>query len=98
MLDTADRSGAGTLTAHSEPLVDAARSLGVSIIPAIQNHHDGGWDGAMIRAIIDDPGRRSQHVRHIVDVVANNDWDGIDIDYEQIPEAASSGFEAILRQ
>ena len=59
-------------------LIGSIRQRGASVIPAIT---DGMPPGGMA-AILADPARRAQHVMAIVSLVKQNDYDGIDIDYE----------------
>lgn len=93
-----DRDGNVRLVARHQSVIGIARAMRVPIIPAIQNHRDGSWDGAMIALILRDERRRAYHVRQIVDAVVDNDWAGIDIDYEALPKAASRAYVAFIRQ
>ncbi len=60
-------------------LVDTIRQRGAKVIPAIT---DGMPAGGMA-AVLADPARRAQHVMAIAAIAQQNDFDGIDIDYEQ---------------
>ena len=59
-------------------LVDTIRQQGAKVIPAIT---DGMPAGAMA-AVLADPELRTRHVMAIAAIAQQNDFDGIDIDYE----------------
>lgn len=61
--------------------VEAARAAGIRIVPSLQN---GGFDRGRVAAILHDPERRRQHVAEIVKLVKDNNFDGIDVDYESL--------------
>ena len=60
-------------------LVDTVRKQGAKVIPAIT---DGMPAGGMA-AVLADPALRAQHVMAIASIAQQNDFDGIDIDYEK---------------
>ncbi len=60
-------------------LVATIRQRGAKVIPAIT---DGMPAGGMA-AVLADPAQRAQHVMTIAAIAQQNDFDGIDIDYEQ---------------
>ncbi len=63
----------------TEAFLDVARSSDVAVVPSIVDTLPPGG----MAAILADPDRRRVHVETIVDFVAEGDFDGIDIDYEQ---------------
>jgi spore germination protein len=79
-------------------LVQMAKLNGVKVIPTIQNTYAGG--GEAVRKIIADPVLRAHHIQDIVNLmVCNiNDYDGIDIDYEELSESDASAFSAFIRE
>lgn len=69
-----------TLTADAMlPLLDAVQSHDIRVVPSIV---DGMPAGGMA-AVLSDPATRTQHVQAIVSLAQRNDYDGIDLDYEQ---------------
>jgi HAD superfamily hydrolase (TIGR01509 family) len=69
----------GATTAEQGPgLIDSIRAQGATLLPSIV---DGMPKGAMA-AMLADPGSRTTHVAAIVNLVGENGYDGIDIDYE----------------
>ncbi len=72
----------GAIAGMASPqAVQAARAAGIRIVPAIQN---AGFDRARVARIIADPALRQAHVADIVKLVQDNEFDGIDIDYESL--------------
>jgi spore germination protein len=98
VLYTVDPSGAVPPTTKPDRVVDQARGWQMSILPVIQNLRGGGWDGATIAAILNDQQRRAHHIQAIMDMVhGSQDWNGVDIDYEQLDAADSGAYMAFLR-
>ena len=98
VLYTADTTGAVVAATAADALVSRARALHLTIIPTVQNYRRGLWDGALIAAILDDRNRRSRHVQQLVSVVVHDGWNGIDIDYENLPAADAANYLGFLRQ
>jgi spore germination protein len=62
---------------HWKTLFKDARKKNVKIVPTVM------WsDSANIHRVLGDPTLRANHIASIVDAVEENDFDGIDIDYE----------------
>ena len=70
---------ANVTTELTTPLLATARQAGATIIPSIA---DVMGEGEMA-AVLADPHTRAQHVLTIIALVSDNDFDGIDIDYER---------------
>jgi spore germination protein YaaH len=58
--------------------VATMQSQGVPVIPAIFDSQGTG----VMSSILADPVKRTNHVQHIVNLVIDNGYDGIDLDYE----------------
>lgn len=70
----------GNLTPDAtSSFISTVRSVGAKVVPSIV---DGMPAGGMA-ALLADPSSRSAHVKAIADLAAANEFDGIDIDYEQ---------------
>ncbi len=59
--------------------VEAVRAAGADVVPSIVDAMPSGG----MAAVLADPDTRAMHVATIADLAAANDYDGIDIDYEQ---------------
>lgn len=83
---TSDISLSGNGTAElTLPLIAAIRDTGGKVVPSIS---DAMPAGGMAKVLADDA-TRAEHVAAIVELVATNGYDGIDIDYEQFAFADS---------
>jgi spore germination protein YaaH len=60
-----------------DDLFDSAKRRNVEIIPTLT-----WFDGDAIHHVLSDDDLRDEHIEEIVDLVEDNDFDGIDIDYE----------------
>lgn len=67
------------LDERPQALITAARERGALVLPSIVDAMPAGG----MAGVLADPGTRAAHVATIVDLVATNGFDGIDIDYEQ---------------
>jgi spore germination protein YaaH len=84
-------------SAHG-PTATEARARGVRVLPAISNFRDGRWDGELVSAIVNDPGRRQAHVYAIRQLVVDSGWDGIDLDYESLRAADRAPYADFVRE
>lgn len=60
-------------------MVDQLRAAGVPLVPSVVDAYDAGG----MAAILADPATRAQHVDALVALAADQEWDGIDLDYER---------------
>jgi len=65
----------------SKAALDKARELGLRVVPSIVNR---GFSREAVLAAIGTPDERRAHIDAIIDLVRNNGYDGIDIDYESL--------------
>jgi spore germination protein YaaH len=83
--------------ARDKTLVELAHSKNVLVIPTIHNIVCGSCPDP-VPTILNNPDRRSQHVRNIVDEVLANDYDGIDIDYEMLSSSLRDEYSAFITE
>ncbi|MDQ2997250.1 MAG: glycosyl hydrolase family 18 protein [Chloroflexota bacterium] len=79
--------------ARDETLIELAHSKNVLVLPTIHNVVHGGDP---VPALLLNADRRSQHVRNIVEEVLNNNYDGIDIDYEALDSSLREEYSALI--
>lgn len=79
-------------------IITLARKHGIKLVPSIQNWGENNFDDQVLVKIIQDPGKRAKHVREIVDLVTENGYDGIDIDYEALRTSARGDFSAFIAE
>ena len=75
--------------------VRVAREAGLRIVPSILN---GGFDRQRVADIIHDPARRAQHIEDILALIRDNDFDGIDIDYESLYPEDRDDFSLFIEE
>lgn len=66
--------------AENSAVIDTARADGDRLIPTVAN----AFDGQKISEILHDPNRFRWHIALLVDKAVNNNYDGIDLDYENL--------------
>jgi spore germination protein YaaH len=90
-------TGATTIVPHSgagDPaVVDALRSRGISVIPTVTE----SLNAAQMAALLNDPAQRGAHVQALVELVAANGYDGVDVDYESMNFGGTSTDKAAVR-
>lgn len=83
---------------YNGPIVTLAKTNGVKILPTVQNWGGNNFDSTIISRIINDPSTRSRHVRELISLVLDNEYDGIDIDYESLPVTDLAAFSAFINE
>lgn len=77
----------------------AARRLqrhGQRIVPTVTNLRNGSWRPDLVTAMLADPATRSRHVDALVRLAVTNDYDGIDLDYEDLPAGDRDAYSAFV--
>jgi spore germination protein YaaH len=77
---------------RDEELVRIAHENNVLVLPSI--HNIGSFE--VVIEMLSDPYIRARHVQNIVDEVLAQNYDGIDIDYEALPESMRPAFSAFI--
>ena len=62
---------------HCDKLLDKAESRRVSVIPTV-----AWFEGDEIHTVLSNTKARKEHIKNIVEMVEDNDFDGVNIDYE----------------
>jgi spore germination protein len=78
--------------AEQQDVLDTARSNGAKIYPTIHSA-----DGELLHDILTDPAKKDAHIARISAKVEHLDYDGIDIDYENMPAEARDPFSQFIR-
>lgn len=75
-----------------------ARANNVKVLPTIQNTYAGGAE--VVRRVLEDPLKRKAHILDLVNLVTSpdNDFDGIDIDYEEMSQADTKLFSLFISE
>jgi len=80
---------------QSKTGLQAARETGLRALLSI---HNGGFDRERVAAIIHDPDRRAAHIDAIVQLALENDYDGVDIDYESLYAEDRDAFTSFIEE
>ena len=83
----------GWTGATSEALRDEAHAHNVRYVLTIVN-----FDSASIKALVNDPARRSHAIDVMLDSVISMGADGVNIDFEGVPKAAKAGLTAFMQE
>ena len=74
-----------------QKFIKTARDNNVEVIPTV-----AWFDGDQIQAVLSDDTARAAHIAEIVKMVNENDFDGVDIDYEQKNKESKDDFSAFI--
>jgi cellulose synthase/poly-beta-1,6-N-acetylglucosamine synthase-like glycosyltransferase/peptidoglycan/xylan/chitin deacetylase (PgdA/CDA1 family) len=69
-----------------------------AILPMIQNAADGQWNGAGLARMLADPATRAERIGQIVAFLDKYKFQGVTIDFEDVPEAAHKNLEQFLTE
>jgi len=86
------------LVAGEQALAARLRELGIKVIPTVANTTAGLWDSVTVSKVINDPQLRRVHVNSIVSLIESNGFDGIQIDYEDLPAEDRDSFSAFVTE
>lgn len=78
-----------------DPSMRAALT-GTALVPTIKNYINGRFDGNAVATLLASPTTRETHVNAIANLVAQQAFDGIDIDYERVPTTSRADFTAFV--
>ena len=75
-----------------------ATKPGVAILPMIQNVFDGHWDGPGLARLLADPAARAARLAQIVAFLEKNKFQGLTVDFEDVPPDAHKDLETFLSE
>ena len=78
---------------HWEDLLEAAKDNDVEVIPTV-----AWFDGEAIDEVLSNKTKRKKHINEIVTMLEDNDFDGVNIDYEQKKSETKNDFSAFLKE
>jgi spore germination protein YaaH len=74
-------------------MIKTAKENNVKVIPTV-----AWFDGEQIDSVLSDRTDRRKHIKEIVDMVEDNDFDGVNIDYEGKKKETKDDFSAFLKE
>lgn len=66
------------------------------ILPLLQNAVNAQWDGAGLARMLADPGLRHERIDQIVGFLASQRFQGVTIDFEEVPTSAQGDLKTFL--
>ncbi len=66
------------------------------ILPLLQNSTDGNWDGTGLAHMLADPALRKARIAQIVDFLDRNAFQGLTVDFENVPPSAQKDLTSFL--
>ena len=80
-------------------VAEACRHGNIKLIPLISNAVRGkGWDPGVVLAIVNSPERRKEHIAGLVALTVENDYAGIEIDYEMLKPETRDAFSLFMEE
>jgi spore germination protein len=72
------------------------RELGIPVVPSIANRTNGQWAYEPLADILHERAAMTRHIHDIVALVQRQNYDGIDIDYEDLPASDRQAFTTFV--
>lgn len=80
-------------------IIEFARSNNVKVIPLITNLPETGtWDKERVGKILNNATLRKTHIRNIIQKIDEYNFDGIDMDYEQLAKTDKNAYSQFLSE
>jgi cellulose synthase/poly-beta-1,6-N-acetylglucosamine synthase-like glycosyltransferase/peptidoglycan/xylan/chitin deacetylase (PgdA/CDA1 family) len=70
----------------------------IPILPMIQNAAEGEWDGKGLARLLADPVARATRIEEIMTFLDKNKFQGLTIDFEEVPAAAQKNLQLFLTE
>ena len=86
---------------EDESIIDHAHDKDVKVLAVITNLSDytgAEWDSDRVREIITDDEKRANHIEDIVELVEDKNFDGVNIDYEELDEDLEDEFSLFIEE
>lgn len=83
--DTLNTDADGNLVGFiPEKALDAADRYGMDAYALVSNYGENGWDGDIAHDVLNQPAAKIRLIRNMLDTVRDNDYIGINIDFEEV--------------
>ncbi|NYE08432.1 cellulose synthase/poly-beta-1,6-N-acetylglucosamine synthase-like glycosyltransferase/spore germination protein YaaH/peptidoglycan/xylan/chitin deacetylase (PgdA/CDA1 family) [Bacillus niacini] len=82
-----------TLKASTEKsIISEAKANDIKILPLVNNYINNKWDGETLHRLFTTQGAEDLFIQNMLDYVKTNDFDGINIDFEEIHPNDTANF------
>lgn len=71
-------------TSTDRSIVEEAKAHNRKILPLVNNYINNKWDGDILHQLFTTPGAEDLFIKEMLDYVRTNDFNGINIDFEEI--------------
>ncbi|MBT2726750.1 glycosyltransferase [Bacillus sp. ISL-75] len=71
-------------TSTDKSIIAEAKAHNIKILPLVNNFSNNKWDGEALHRLFITPGAEDLFIKKMLDYVRTNDFDGINIDFEDI--------------
>jgi len=89
--------GSYTKNSNAEAADLRAALTGIDLVPTIKNYVNGKFDGALVASIVGNAALREKHAEALTQLVVQNAFAGIDIDYESRKSDSRDAFSAFVQ-
>lgn len=96
-LQRGDHPAAGEIDLHALDLIRRERGQ-APIIPMIHNSKDGVWDAPTLVEAIKSDDSRKRLIDDLAQFVASNNFQGVCIDFEEVPDASQTNLLKFMRE
>jgi peptidoglycan-N-acetylglucosamine deacetylase len=72
------------MTSVDQSIVEEAKAHNIKILPLVNNVVNDRWDGDALHRLFTEPGAQEKFIDSMLSYVQRNDFDGINIDFEEI--------------
>src|SRR5690606_24138765 len=84
-----------------QAIIENAHNQGIKALAVLTNlpdQEDLSWDSKRVELVIQDPNARAKHIQDILDLIKKFNFDGIEIDYEQVNASQKDNFTAFIHE
>lgn len=83
-------------TSTDKSIIAEAKAHNIKILPLVNNFNNNKWDGEVLHRLFKTPGAEDVFIKKILDYVRSNDFDGINIDFENISPTDKDDFTQFM--
>jgi len=85
---------------EDKTIIDFAHKNGIKVGALIANlpDEDGSWDSQRVEKVIANPEARKKHIADIVTTLERLNFDGVNIDYEQVDQNQKDNFSLFIKE
>ncbi|WP_223881765.1 glycosyltransferase [Niallia endozanthoxylica] len=85
-------------TSTDKSIVTTAKANNVKILPLVSNYTNNKWDGDLLHQLFTTPGAEDLFIKNLLAYVRTNDFDGINIDFENINQQDKDYFTRFMKK